>query len=169
MSDEVRLALLEFLTQRYSDMKRRLTRMLGSNELADDALHDTWLRLGSLENQAPVMNPRAFLLRMAVNIAINNLRSQSRAVPSSEIDALLEVADHAPGPEQTIVARSEMEALSKIIESMPQRRRDILLLVRWEGMSQKEVAQRLGISLSSVEHELKRAQDYCAERMSRKK
>lgn len=168
MSEDVRPALIDFLAQRYGDLKRRLTRVLGSDDLAGDALQDTWLRLRRMEDQGPILNPRAYLLRMAVNIALNNLRSQSRAVPRSEVDALLEVADPAPGPEQTAQARSEMKALLEIIAHMPQRRRDVLLMVRWEGLPQKEVAARLGMTLPAVEHELKRAQDYCAARLGNK-
>jgi len=167
MSEEVRLQLLDFLTRNYGDLRRRLTRHMRSPELADDALHDTWLRVHRLENQNPVLNPRGFLLRMSVNIAINNLRSQSSAVPRGEVDALLEVADSAPGPEQTVAARSEMAALLEVIQRMPQRRRDVLLLVRWEGMAQKEVAKRLGVSLRTVELELRLANDYCAACMAR--
>lgn len=169
MSEDIRPALIDFLSQRYGDLKRRLTRVLGNDDLAGDALQDTWLRLRRMEDQGPILNPRAYLLRMAVNIALNNLRSQSRSVPRSEVDALLEVADPAPGPEQTAEARSEMDALLEIMARMPQRRRDVLLMVRWEGLPQKEVAQRLGMTLSAVEHELKRAQDYCAARMAEKK
>jgi RNA polymerase sigma-70 factor (ECF subfamily) len=43
---------------------------------------------------------------------------------------------------------------------MPPRRREVLLMVRVEGLQQKDVAQRLGVSLRTVEHELKRAHDY---------
>lgn len=167
MSEEVRLVLLDFLSQRYGELKRRLTRLLGSDDLAGDALQDTWLRLRRLEDQGPVQHPRAFLLRMAVNIAVNNLRSQSRIVPRSEVDALLDVADTAPGPAEIVEARSEMAALYKVIARMPKRRRDILVLVRWQGLPQKEVAERLGVSLHTVEHELKRAHDFCAAHMGR--
>ncbi|QFZ81391.1 sigma-70 family RNA polymerase sigma factor [Variovorax paradoxus] len=167
MSEEVRLVLLDFLSQRYGELKRRLTRLLGSDDLAGDALQDTWLRLRRLEDQGPVQHPRAFLLRMAVNIAVNNLRSQSRIVPRSEVDALLDVADTAPGPAEIAEARSEMAALYKVIARMPKRRRDILVLVRWQGLPQKDVAERLGVSLHTVEHELKRAHDFCTAQMGR--
>jgi RNA polymerase sigma factor (sigma-70 family) len=170
MAEDVRPVLLDFLSQRYGDLKRKLTHMLGSDDIAGDALHDTWLQLRRLEeHSAPILNPRAYLLRMAVNLALNNLRSQVRAVPLSEIDALLEVADPTPGPEQTVAGRREMEALSEIIMRMPQRRQDILMMVRWEGLPQKEVAERLGISLSTVEQELKRAHDFCVACMDDKK
>lgn len=166
MSDEVRLLLLEFLSRNYGDLRRRLTRHLRNPALAEDALHDTWLQVQRLSDQAPVLNPRGFLLRMSVNIALNHLRSLSNSAPRSEIEALLEVADPAPGPEQTAAARAETEALLEIIQRMPQRRRDVLLLVRWEGMAQKDVAKRLGVSLRTVELELKRANDYCAAKMA---
>ncbi|ARP94040.1 RNA polymerase sigma factor [Bordetella genomosp. 13] len=169
MSEEVRLLLLDFLSKNYGDLRRRLLRFLRSTDLTDDALHDTWLRVRRLENQSPVINPRGFLLRMAVNTALNQLRSQSPMVPQSEVDSALELADPAPGPEQIAAARSEMEELLQAMQRMPQRRRDVLLLVRWEGMPQKEVAERLGVSLRTVELELKRANDYFAARLGSKK
>jgi len=169
MSEDVRTTLLTHLTSRYADLKRRLTRVLGSDDLAGDALQDTWLRLQRLEDQSPILNPHAFLLRMAANIAVDNRRSQSRALPPGEVDELLELSDSAPGPEQTAEARSEAQALAQILERMPARRREILIMVRWEGMPQKEVAQQLGISLRTVEHELKRAHDFCAARLDEKK
>ncbi|OXS93195.1 RNA polymerase sigma factor [Pandoraea apista] len=168
MTEEVRLALMAYLSKRYGDLKRHLVRSLRSPELAEDALHDTWLRLTRLEDQETVLNPHGFLLRMATNIAINHLRSNSQHASASEIDEILEVADPTPGPEQTAQARAEMEMLMRLIQRLPERRRDVLLLVRWEGMSQKDVAARLGVSVSVVEHELRRAQDFCAEQMARR-
>ncbi len=161
--------LLDYLTKRYGDLKRRLTRLLGSDDLAGDALQDTWLRLQRLENQAPVLNPRAFLLRMAANIAVDNQRSHSRALPRGEVEALLDMPDPAPGPEQIAGGRAEMDALSKVIMRMPKRRREILILRRWEGLPQKEAAERLGVSVRTIEHELKRAHDFCAAHMDEKK
>ncbi|MDA7415003.1 RNA polymerase sigma factor [Xenophilus arseniciresistens] len=158
--------LLDHLVKGYDQLKRRLSRRLGSEELAGDALQDTWLRLQRLEDQAPVLNPQAFLLRMAVNIAVDQQRSHSRAVPVSEAEALLEVVDPAPGPEAIAQSRSEAQALARVVERLPRRRREILMMVRWEGLPQKEVAQKLGVSLRTVEHELRRAHDFCAAHMT---
>ncbi|MCA1325590.1 RNA polymerase sigma factor [Herbaspirillum sp. alder98] len=170
MVEDVRSTLLGHLASRYGDLKRRLTRLLGSDDLAGDALQDTWLRLQRMDaDTSPIMNPHAFLLRMAANIAVDQRRSQSRALPPGEIAELLDLADHAPGPEQTVEARSEVQALLRLLERMPARRREILIMVRLEGMLQKEVAERLGISLRTVEHELKRAHDFCMSRLDEKK
>ncbi|SAI05049.1 ECF sigma factor [Bordetella ansorpii] len=169
MSEEVRLLLLDFLSKNYGDLRRRLMRFLRSPDLTDDALHDTWLRVKRLENQSTVLNPRGFLLRMAVNSALNDIRSQSPMVPQSELDSVLEMADPGPGPEHIAAARSDVAELVAAMQRMPQRRRDVVLLVRWEGLTQKEVAERLGVSLRTVELELKRANDFFAARLGAKK
>lgn len=160
-------ALRDFLVQRYDELKRRLTWQLGSAELAGDALQDAWLRLESREDDGQVKNPGAYLLRMAVNIAVDYQRSRSRLLTEIEVDALLEQPDPMPGPAETAEARSELEALLAVVQTMPPRRQRILLMVRWEHLPQQEVADRLGVSLRTVEHELKLAHNYCVERTSR--
>lgn len=168
MTEEVRLALMAYLARRYGDLKDSLARSLRNSELAEDALHDTWLRVARLENQETVLNPYGFLLRVATNIAINRLRSNSHQANASDLDEILDMPDPSPGPEQQVAARADMQALMRAIQRMPARRRDVLLLVRWDGVPQKEVAARLGVSVSVVEHELKRAQDACAAHLARR-
>ncbi|WP_240648034.1 RNA polymerase sigma factor [Pararobbsia silviterrae] len=160
-------ALREFLVQRYDDLKRRLTRHLGNAELASDALQDAWLRLESREDLGPVRDMGAYLMRIAVNIAIDHQRSRSRVLSAEEIEGLLEHPETSPGPAQVAEARSDLDALVKIIQTMPERRQRILLMVRWERLPQQEVADRLGVSLRTVEQELRKAHDFCATRLSR--
>lgn len=168
MSEEVRLLLLDFLSQRYGDLKRRLTRVLGNDDLAGDALQDTWLRLESRDDIDGVRDPASYLLRVAVNLAYDQLGRQGRLASAEEIEALLDEApDPAPGPAQIAEDRSEMAALAALIARMPARRRQVLVMVRWEHLPQREVAARLGISLRTVEKELKDAHDFCAARMGR--
>ncbi|MHA7680259.1 RNA polymerase sigma factor [Cupriavidus sp. PET2-C1] len=169
MSDDAQPALLEHLANRYANLKRSLVRVLGSDDLAGDALHDTYLRLQRQENRGPILSPSAYLLRMAVNIAVDIQRRQSRNLSTDDVEALMDLSDPAPGPAQVVEDRAELEALSRIMARLPARRRQILLLVRWEGLSQKEVAERLGVSIRTVENELKRAHDFCAQMSSRQK
>jgi len=70
-----------------------------------------------------------------------------------------------PGPAQTAEARSEAERLALVIQKMPLRRRHILILIRVDEMPRQEVADRLGVSLSLVDRELKRAHEYVIEQM----
>jgi len=167
MPDNALPALRDFLVQRYDDLKRRLTWQLGSADLAGDALQDAWLRLESRDDSGEVKNPAAYLLRMAVNIAIDYQRSRSRLLSETEVEVLLEQPDPMPGPAETAEARSELNALLEVIRTMPLRRQQILLMVRWEHLPQQEVADRLGLSRRTIEQELKIAHDYCVERTER--
>lgn len=169
MADNVQPALLDHLAKRYTSLKRTLVRLLGSDDLAGDALHDTYLRLHSQEDRGPILSPSAYLLRMAVNVAVDVQRRNGRTLSSDDVEALMALSDPAPGPAQVAEGRSELEALRKIIERLPARRRQILLLVRWEGLPQKEVAERLGVSVRTVENELKRGHDFCARMLNREK
>lgn len=161
MSDNAQLVLLDYLNKRYVTLKERLTRMLGNAELAGDALHDTWLRLKGKQDERLLDNPGAYLVRMAVNIAVDIQRREVRMLAGDEIDALLDdMIDPAPGPEQTVAGRSELDMLHQVMQQMPERRQQIFTLVYVDELRHKEVADRLGVSVRTVDYELK-----CAHQM----
>ncbi len=165
MTGDTRPVLSDYLSRHYASLKRRVTRLLGNSDLAGDALQDTWLRLQSQEDEGLVRSPGSYLVRVAVNIAMDIQRRQSRSLPLDEIESLMALSDPAPGPARQAELRSEVAAALRHIERLPERRRTILLLVRWDGLPQKEVAQRLGVTVRVVEHELRRAHDYLDARM----
>ncbi len=103
------------LIERYEDFKGRLTRQLGSEELASESLHETWLRLHREDEIGAVQNPPAYLLRIVINVAMDRLRGEKRRAHRSEIEAALEIADSAPDPAQTVQARLELKALEQAI------------------------------------------------------
>lgn len=163
MSENAQPLLLDYLAKRYANLKLRLRKVLGDDELADDALHDMWLRLKKQEdeNVGKVHSPGSYLVRMAVNIAVDVHRKQSRVVSGSEVEALLEeIADPAPDPLQVVESRADLVSLIEILNRMPERRRKIVMMVRWEGLTQREAAKALGVSLRTVETDLRRAYDY---------
>lgn len=170
MSDKAQPVLLDYLTRGYGELKRRLTRVLGNSDLAGDALQDTWLRLKSREDEeGPIQSPRAYLMRMAANAAVDIQRRHGQSLPHDDVAALLDLADTAPGPAQVAEARSNFGALMRHLDRLPKRQREVIVLVRWEGMAQKEVARQLGVSLRTVELDLKRAHDYLDTRMADEK
>lgn len=162
-------ALRQQLTQRYEDLKRRLTWRLGSSDLASEALHDTWVHLEQRNEQSgPVSNPAAYLMRMATNLALDRIQRDGRYMNGEEVNALLdELADPAAEPSRVVAARSDVEALAEVIESMPPRRRAIFLAVRVDNLSNQEAAERFGVSARLIGLELKRAHEYCVSRMGR--
>jgi DNA-directed RNA polymerase specialized sigma24 family protein len=90
--------LRSLLKDGYYDLKRILARRLGSVEAAGDVLHETYLRLERFDGLAPVANPRAYLLRMALNAASDHERAEQRALAAVEIEDLWRLGDDAIDP-----------------------------------------------------------------------
>ena len=160
-------ALQQLLLLRYEVLKKRLTRHLGSAELAGDALHDTWLRLERGGDLAQVRSPDTYLFRVAINLARDNLRSENRLVTTSDARTLLGIVDEAPDAARDAESRSDVRALMIVMAELPARQKAILLAARLEGMGRREIAQRYGVSVRYVHRELQAAQDYCAERLEK--
>jgi RNA polymerase sigma-70 factor (ECF subfamily) len=167
MSDATRSELQAMLVGGYAELRKRLERMLGSADLADDALQDTYLRLEAGQELHPVRSPRAYLLKMAFNMALSRRRTERRRMTVSEGEAILDSMDPSPGPEQVTLARSEMDALRRALTQMPERRRAMFLASWSEGLSNAEIADRFGLGVRMVQLELKAAADYCAAQLGR--
>ncbi|MET1078381.1 MAG: RNA polymerase sigma factor [Pseudomonas sp.] len=143
-----------------------LTGRTGCAATADDLLQEAWLKLNRSEAGGPINNPLAYLHRMAANLAVDQARADARRLLDPvEIELLLAIADEAPGVEQQMADRQALERLSAILDEMPTRRRELFLAARVEGHAHKQLAQRFGISLRTVQLEVHRALDYCTLRM----
>ncbi|OYU87805.1 MAG: RNA polymerase subunit sigma-24 [Bradyrhizobiaceae bacterium PARB1] len=156
------ITLRDVLVARYDEFRSRLTRRLGSEELASESLQETWLRLYRSDDIGAVQSPAGYVLRVAMNIATDRRRSDRRIVRQHHVDAPLDLLpDPTPGPEREIESRSELEALNRAIATLPLRTRQILMAARIDGLSQNEIADRFGISARMVRFELRKALDHC--------
>ncbi|MDM0089971.1 MULTISPECIES: RNA polymerase sigma factor [unclassified Variovorax] len=161
---EMPTELLRFFVDRYDMLKRKLVHRLGSTEMAEDVLHDTYVKLSTRALGAPVKSPQSFLLRTAVNLAIDRIRADRQLLSMEEVDALL-LPDKGANPADAAAARIELEAVAHAMDRLPPLRRQLLFASRVEGTPQKELAQRYGISLRRVEREIHLAHAFCAEQM----
>jgi RNA polymerase sigma-70 factor (ECF subfamily) len=161
--------LRALLIDRYGDLKHRLARRLGSSDWAEDALQDTYLRLDGTEVVGQVRNPGAYLFRAAFNIALNRRRAENPRLGARDIEALLHLADDAPDALRIIESRSDMMKLKRVMAELPPRPRAILFAARLDGLSMQQIAERFSVSVSTVEKELRRAQEHCATRFGRRR
>lgn len=160
-------SLRTLLLAEYVDFDRRLTRRLGSPDLASEALNETYLRLEAMRELGPVRSPKAYLFRIALNIAADRRRAEKRRLTSDEVDALLDIPDDRPDAARVIEDRSEVNLLRHAIAELPERRRRVLTLSRIEGMPNREIAALLGVTVRTVETDLKQAVEHCADRLKR--
>lgn len=145
-----------FLAQRPL-LLRMLTARLQNADDAEDVLQDLWLRLEGMSSR-PIVSPGPFLFRAAANLATDRRIAASRR--AARDDAW---AEHQPGPgevpgaERALLARELLGQAEGRIARMPPRMAAALRLYRVEGLGQREIAERLGVSVSAVEKLLRKA------------
>lgn len=160
MSEADRATLQNLLVENYNSLSRRLARRLGSEESADEALQDTFLRLQRGAEIGDVRSPKDYLFKIALNIAADQRRARLRKLTTDEVDALLDIADDAPTPERVVEARSELQALLRAMEELPERRREIFKAALLEKVPRRDLAIRFGVSVRTIDFEVQRALEH---------
>ena len=138
---------------------RLLVARLGNRADAEDALQDIWLKLDhSVEVTPAVAQPAAYLYRMAANLAADRRIAATRS--GARDTAWLDVqpdAQEQPTAERALLGRERLAALEAALAAMPERMSAALRMYRVEELPQKQIAERLGMTLSGVEKLLRRA------------
>lgn len=137
------------------------SRFLTSCEI-DDIVQEAYLRVFKAHEDDSLKSPKAFLFAIARNLAFDHLRHQ-RVVRKNflvESDAL-NVVDEGNGIPETVAHNQELELMKQAVQSLPDRCRQTFTLRHVYGMSQKDIAARLGISEHTVSAQLTIAVHKC--------
>lgn len=125
-------------------------RVLGLD--VDDIVQEAYARLAAMDSFQGVRNPHAYLLQTAHSIVCTHLRrSQVVSIDAVEDAELWRFESQEASPERTICDRDELHRVGEIIASFPKQVAAVFVLRRVEGLSQRETAQRLKVSESTVE------------------
>lgn len=120
----------------------------------DDIIQETYCRLAALNTIEHIAEPRAYLFQAARSVALEQIRRARvvRIETVSEIEAL-DLALEDPSAERIVSGRRELERVRGLIAALPDRCRRIFELRKIEGVSQREIARRLGVTEHVVENE----------------
>jgi RNA polymerase sigma factor (sigma-70 family) len=138
-------------------LRRYLTRLLGNTTEAQDVAHDAYLRVYPNGDKTAADQPEAVLYTTARRLAINRLKRRSISPFSPDGAAVETAASAAPGVAQQVMARQELRLLEDAIAQLPEGCRAVLLLRKVELLSHREISERLGIAVSTVEKQHARA------------
>ena len=138
-------------------LRRYLARLLGNTAEAQDVAHDAYLRVYPNRDDARIEKPEAVLYTTARRLAINRLKRRSIApFATSPVSSDAATAETA-GVAQQVMARQELRLLETALAELPEGCRTVLLLRKVELLSHREIAERLGIAISTVEKQHARA------------
>lgn len=137
-----------------ADVRVWLRRSLRVTVDLDDVIQETYCRLSALSSVDHIDNPRAYFFQSARRIVLENVR-RARVVSIetvTEIDTLyIDAGEHSP--ERITAGRRELARVRKLIDALPERCRRIFEMRKIEGLSQKEIARRMGVTENIVENE----------------
>lgn len=138
-------------------LRRHLARILGNPAEAQDIAHDAYLRVYPVIEENAAEKPEALLYTTARRLAFNRLKRR-RIAPFAESQLETErTVSPTPGVVQQVMARQELQHLEQAIAQLPEGCRAVLLLRKIELLSHQEIADRLGIAVSTVEKQHARA------------
>jgi RNA polymerase sigma-70 factor (ECF subfamily) len=129
--------------------------IVGDRAQAEDLVQEAWLRFGAVAERRLLEEPIGYLFRIVRNLAVDDRRRLSREERViAPVGAGVEIAaDEQPSPEARAAARDELRRLQDAMAGLPERTRRALEMRRLGGLKLKEIAARLGISVT-VAHDL---------------
>lgn len=118
----------------------------------DDVVQESYLRVWRARLARPVNSAKSFLFQVARHLAIDAIR-RDRAAPVDSLPdlAVLSVLDDGPGVVEMTCTREEIALLARAFDALPARCRQVMILRQIEGVPQKEIARRLGMSELTVQ------------------
>ena len=151
-------AFTNLYLRHFGELRAFILRRVGCRELAAELTNETFIRILDYKSPDPILNQRAFLYRIAGNLAIDHHRTHRQQTEC--IDDLNEGEHFATDicdPARVACARQTLERLRLAVEALPPQCRRAFVMFKFEGRSHTEIAAEFGVTKNAVEKLLIRA------------
>ena len=132
-----------------------LARLLPHSAETEDLAQETFTKVFAAATPERPVPPKAYLYSAAHNLAMNQHRRLRVRGISVDVDECPEIEDQAPSVERDLVARERLRLLWDAVNQLPARRQQVFIMRKVEQLSNGEIAERLGISVSAVEKHIR--------------
>ena len=148
---------IEWLFQEhYAYLCRAVYKILPDSNLAEDLVQEVFFELWRRKDRIHITSSiKAYLRRTAVNKTLNYIRDQK--VKFDDEEKLPVLSSGEASANQQLEAEELQQLIDQTIDSLPERCRVVFVLSRFEDMSYKEIAEKLGISVKTVENQISKA------------
>ncbi|RBA23036.1 sigma-70 family RNA polymerase sigma factor [Herminiimonas fonticola] len=137
-----------------------LRRKLGNIDNANDLAQDTFARILTGRDKDVIREPRAYLTTIASRLTAQYFRRL--ALERAYLDALAGMPEEtAPSPETRILIVEALTAVSRVLDALSPRVRDIFLLSQLDGLTYAEIASQFDMSVNAVQKSMIRAFQHC--------
>lgn len=139
-------------------LTRYFQRHVGDASEVEDLVQEVFLRIVRRGPSGELEQLDGYIFKTAASVLMD--RGRRRRVRHADRHVPFEPEIHggeAPGPERALIGAETLEAIGIALLELPERTRRVFILRRMEGLSNPEVARRLGISTSAIEKHMLRA------------
>lgn len=149
----------------HTPLIRYLTRFLGCEETAREVAQDAYLRFHAHTSAVAIDHPRAYLFRIARNLALDHL-SRNKKANYSSLDEIAETTSPpSVHPEAVFEAEQRWQIMAEALNELPPPCREAFMMNKIQGLTHSQIAEKLGVSKSMVEKHLMRAMSHCRKRL----
>lgn len=155
--------LTDFVKCRAS-MSRLVAKIVKPQDI-DDILQETFIRVCAASDRTEIQNPRSFMLKTAQNLALNHVSTAYQKRTRLEDFASSDVCPVTESLEAEFESKERFLGLCRAVRTLPPQCRRVFVLRKVYGLTQKEIAEHLGISESTVEKHVAKGLLMCREFM----
>jgi RNA polymerase sigma-70 factor (ECF subfamily) len=140
----------------YSPMVRFCIRYVADSDLASEIVQDLFVKLWSNREKISFNTSfESYMLTSVRNSALTYINKE-RSHAEANLRVFSEESDNTD-PSETLQSNNLEESYRKILKDMPEKRREVFLASRYDGLKYSEIAEKLGISQKTVEAQMSAA------------
>ncbi|WP_291856415.1 RNA polymerase sigma-70 factor [Marinilabilia sp.] len=145
----------ELLDLYYVRLKRFAVSFLKEEGLAEEIVMDVFLKLWEKrEGLDEIENLTTYLFVAVRNSSFNFLRKSNQHDSDSLEKAEVSLHRYENTPEDDLISEEMLDALNEAVEGLPSKCKMVFKLLREEGLTRKETAQALGVSVNTVDNQI---------------
>ena len=125
-------------------------KIINDKNASEDIVQDVFAKLWSKKNELNhLISFHSYLVKSVINTSVNHLEKQKKTIYNNEFSfSFTEIKIDEENTQKAILK------LKKSVESLPEKCRAIFTLSRFEGLSNNEIAEYMGISVKTVENQM---------------
>ena len=132
----------------------RFLEVRGAGDIAEDLFQDLWMRLTDRQT-GPIAEPLSYIMRAANNLMLDRYRSARQSELRDKAWGEASAAQ-APSTEASLISREQLALVEAAIAATGERPARIFRRFRVDGLGQRDIAIEMGVSLSTVEADLRK-------------
>lgn len=151
----------------YAPLCLHARRYLIDSDVAEEVVQDMFFKMWERRDTLAINTSlAAYLFKSITNHALNHIKYQRHAQKYQEFIGFRTDENIAISPHDALVHNDLERQLLGAIKLMPDRRKMIFEMSRLEGLRYNEIAEKLGISIKTVEIQMSKALEFMREKLS---